>query len=159
MTKLSKNRLAFVIVGAIFLVVGLVGVLVSFLTTPKPFTLDSDQLGSSGFVDITGAEYESLVASQRSFLVFVDQAGCITADGLKKIAAEISEEKQLKVYHLFFSEARDTSLHNYVKYYPSFVIVHSGEVVDWLKADSDDDIERYKDKTELLSWLEKYLKF
>lgn len=149
--------MALVIGGLVMFVVGLVGLITSFITQTKKISLDSDQFGTSEFIDISGEDYEKLVSEKKSFLVFVDQDGCITAKGLKEIATTISEEKNLKIYHIMFADARKTSMFENVKYYPSFVIVDKGTIVDWLKADSNDDTERYKNKDELLNWLNKYI--
>ncbi len=154
--KLSKNRKFVVVLGAVFLAVGIVGLIITALLNQK-FSLDSDQLGSTEYVDLTGEEYEKLLENKKSFLVFVDQSGCITAEGLRKNLEEIQSEKNFKVYHIMFSDARETSMHEYVKFYPSIVIVGKGEVKSWLKADADEDIERYKTKADLENWLNEYI--
>lgn len=156
--KLSKNRKFVVILGAVFLVIGAVGLIITALSNQK-FPLDSDQLGSTEYIDITGEEYEKLLNEKKSFLVFVDQSGCITAEGLRKNLEEIQKEKNFKVYRIMFSDARETSMSEYVKFYPSLVIVGQGEIKSWLKADSDEDTERYKTKVDLEDWLNKYIRW
>lgn len=154
--KLSRNRLALILTGSVLIIIGIVGLIFSVLNHQK-FPLDTDQFGSAEFIDINKEEYNQLITDQKSFLVFVDQTGCITAEGLKKIATEISQEKNVKIYHIMFAEARETSLHDSVKYYPSFIIVNHGSVVSWLKADADEDVERYKNKDALEIWLNQYI--
>ena len=156
--KLSKNRKFVVVLGAIFLAVGIVGLIITALSNQK-FSLDSDQLGSTEYVDITGEEYENLMRDKKSFLVFVDQDGCITAEGLRKNLEEIQKGKNFKVYRIMFSDARETSMNDYVKYYPSIAIIKGGEIKSWLKADADEDIERYKTKTDLEDWLNNYIEW
>ena len=156
--KLSKNRKFVVILGAVFLAIGAVGLIITALSNQK-FSLDSDQLGSTEYIDITGEEYEKLLNEKKSFLVFVDQSGCITAEGLRKNLEEIQEERKFKVYRIMFSDARETSMSEYVKFYPSLVIVGQGEIKSWLKADSDEDTERYKTKVDLEDWLNKYIRW
>lgn len=157
--KIGKKRLFLIIAGACLLLAGIVGLLAAFLTKEKSFSLDEENFGLSEFVEISGEEYEKMLQERKSFLVFVDQDGCITADGLRKISKEISEEKNLKIYKIMFADARGTSMHDKVKFYPSFVIVNSGKIVSWLKADADEDIERFKNKTELSNWLNLYIKW
>ena len=156
--KLSKNRKFVVILGAVFLVIGAVGLIITALSNQK-FSLDSDQLGSTEYIDITGEEYEKLLHEKKSFLVFVDQSGCITAEGLRKNLEEIQKERNFKVYRIMFSDARETSMSEYVKFYPSLVIVGQGEIKSWLKADADEDTERYKTKVDLEDWLNKYIRW
>lgn len=159
MKKIGKKRLALIIAGAVFLLIGLVGLLLTFFAKNQKFSLDADQFGSSEFININGEEYEKLLTEKKSFLVFVDQDGCITARGLEKIAKEISKEKNLKIYHIMFSDAKNTTMHDSVKYYPSFAIVKQGNIVSWLKADADEDVERYKNKDEFSKWLNNYIKW
>ena len=156
--KLSKNRKFVVVLGAVFLVIGAVGLIITALSNQK-FSLDPDQLGSTEYIDITGEEYEKLLNEKKSFLVFVDQSGCITAEGLRKNLEEIQKERNFKVYRIMFSDARETSMSDYVKFYPSLVIVEQGEIKSWLKADSDEDTERYKTKVDLEDWLNKYIRW
>ena len=52
-----------------------------------------------------------------------------------------------------FSEMKETSLHDFVKYYPSVVIVGEGKVRVFLRADSDEDADKYNDFEVLKSWL------
>ena len=132
--------------------------LISYFINQK-LSLDADQFGVAEFTDISGEEYESLIERKKSFLVFVDQDSCITADGLERITKEIMSEKNLSVYRIMFKDARETSMHENVRFYPSFVIVGGGEIKSWLKADADEDTERYKNKTELESWLNAYIRW
>ncbi len=156
--KLSKNRKFAVILGAVFLAVGIAGLIITALSNQK-FSLDSDQFGSTEYVDITGEEYENLIRDKKSFLVFVDQSGCITAEGLRKNLEQVQAEKNFRVFHIMFADIRETSMHEYVKHFPSIVIVKSGEVKSWLKADADEDTERYKTKADLENWLNEYIRW
>ena len=157
--KFDKKRLILVISGAALLIIGLIGLLVTFLTRDKKFPLDSDQFGSSEFIDISGEDYEKLLSEKKSFLVFVDQEGCITARGLEERLGQISREKNLKIYHIMFSDARNTSMHENVKHYPSVVIIDKGKMAAWLKADADEDKERYNSLEDLEQWLNNYIKW
>lgn len=155
---MPRSRKFCIIFGIVFLAVGIFGILFTFLNNQK-FKLDDDQFGSSEFIQISGEEYDKLAEEKKSFLVFVDQDGCITADGLEKIATEIMKEKNVQIYRLMFSEMRKTKLHDSVRYYPSLAIIHSGEPVIWLKADADEDVDRYKDKNALENWLNTYIEW
>ena len=122
-------------------------------------TLGEDSYGSSEFISISGEDYEAKIKNGDTFLLFVDAAGCITADHIRSFATEISEAKNLHFYHIMWPEARSTSLHDSVKYYPSVVIVDGGKILDFLKADSDDHVEYYQNVGALRSWLDKYVEW
>ena len=106
---------------------------------------------------LSGAEYEGLVRDGRSFVVFVDQSGCTTADRLRGYMTDYAREVGVKVYRMMFSEARETSLHDYVKYYPSVVVVSHGRVVGYLRADSDEDADYYNEYGAFTEWAKRYL--
>lgn len=108
-------------------------------------------------MELSGAEYEDLVKEGKSFVVFVDQSGCTTADRLRGYVTDFAREAGVKVYRMMFSEARETSLHDYVKYYPSVVVVSRGKVVAWLRADSDEDADYYNDYEAFKGWAQRYL--
>ena len=152
---MTKKKLVLIISG-VLLLIG-VAILLFLILSSKKIILDSDQFGSSEFIDISGEEYEKMSSEKKSFLVVVDQDGCITAAGMKKIAKEIMDEKNVKVYRIMFSDVREISMHDQVKHYPSFVIVEKGKIKAWLKADADEDTERYKNKEELKNWLDSYI--
>ena len=108
-------------------------------------------------MELSGAEYKDLVKEGKSFVVFIDQSGCTTADRLRGYVADFAREAGIKVYRMMFSEARDTSLHDYVKYYPSVAVVSHGKVVTWLRADSDEDADYYNDYEAFVTWARRYL--
>lgn len=108
-------------------------------------------------MELSGAEYEELIKEGKSFVVFVDQSGCTTADRLRGYVTDYAREAGVRVYRMMFSEARETSLHDYVKYYPSVVVVSHGRVAGYLRADSDEDADYYNDYEAFRGWARRYL--
>ena len=118
---------------------------------------DGEFLEGAGGSGLTAAEYEELVAAGKSFIVFVDQGGCTTADRLRGYVQDSAREAGVKVYRMMFSEVKESSLHEFVKYYPSVVVVSRGKVVGYLKADSDEDAPAYNDYGAFREWISRYL--
>ena len=110
--------------------------------------------GCEEFTDLSVGDYEELIAKKKSFIVFVDQGGCTAADRLRGYVVDWARENGVKVMRIMFEGMRETSLHDYVKYYPSVALVSKGKVMRWLKADSDEDAEEYNDYTVFREWLE-----
>ena len=110
------------------------------------------------FLDLTPEEYEKLVAEKKSFMVFVDQGGCTTADRLRGFVKDYASSSGIRVYRIDFSDMKETSLHESVKYYPSVALVSSGTVVGFLRADSDEDSDAYNKYEAFLDWMGKYVK-
>lgn len=108
-------------------------------------------------MELTGTEYEELMKDGKSFVVFVDQNGCTTADRLRGYVMDFANSRGIRAYRMMFADARETSLHDYVKYYPSVVMVSRGRVVSYLRADSDEDADYYNDYEMFVSWMNRYL--
>lgn len=109
------------------------------------------------FMELTVGEYEGLVGAKKSFVVFVDQDGCTTADRLREYVTRYMTETGILTYRMMFAEVKESSLHEQVKYYPSVAIVSHGKVVVYLRADSDEDAEMYNNYDVFKEWMGKYL--
>ena len=108
-------------------------------------------------MELSGVKYEELVRNGGSFVVFVDQSGCTTAERLRGYVADYAREIGVKVYRMMFSEMKETSLHDFVKYYPSVAVVSRGRVVGYLRADSDEDADIYNSYEIFKRWIKRYL--
>ena len=109
------------------------------------------------FMELTAGEYEGLIEAKKSFVVMVDQSGCTTADRLREYVTRYMTETGILVYKMMFSEVKESSLNEAVKYYPSVVVVDKGVVRGYLRADSDDDAEIYNNYDAFKEWMGKYL--
>lgn len=109
------------------------------------------------FMELDATGYEGLVAAKKSFVVFVDQGGCTTADRLRGFVQDYAREKGVKVQRMMFEQVKESSLHEQVKYYPSVAIVSKGKVTGYLQADSDADAPAYNDYESFKNWMNKYL--
>ena len=107
-------------------------------------------------LDVNG--YEKLVAEGKSFVVFVDQGGCTTADRLREFVEDYAVSHGIKVYRMLFEDMKKTSLHDFVKYYPSVAVIFRGKVVGYLRADADEDSDAYNKYDAFEKWMGKYLK-
>ena len=90
-------------------------------------------------------------------MVFVDQDGCTTADRLRGYVKDWAASAGVKVYRMMFSEVKESSLHDAVKYYPSVAVVSRGHVVGALRADSDEDAAAYNDYEAFRGWMGRWL--
>ena len=109
------------------------------------------------YMELTAEEYEGLVREGKSFVVFVDQNGCTTADRLREYMKDFANEAGVRMYRMMFSEVKKSGLGEVVKYYPSVAVVSRGKVVGHLRADSDEDAGAYNDYDVFKGWMERYL--
>ena len=110
------------------------------------------------FVELGAEEYEKLVNEKKSFVVFVDQAGCKTAEHLKEYVDGWARENHMRVYRMMFSDMKETSLHDVVKFYPSVAVISKGKPVKWLRADEDEDAEAYNNTDAFKKWISEILR-
>ena len=109
---------------------------------------------SSELKDLSVEEYQNLINDEKSFLIFVDQKECKTADRLRGYMEDYMKDKGVMVYRMMFSEAKDSSLHDYVKYYPSVVIINKGRIRTFLRADSNEDTNKYNEYEAFMAWMD-----
>ena len=157
----NKNGgvLALVIALVVVLMGGVlfVGAVSGWFDDPK-VKLDAEYYADGAeFMELSAGEYEGLAEAKKSFVVFVDQGGCNTADRLREYVTRYMTETGILVYRMMFEEIKETSLYEQVKYYPSVAVVSKDRVVAWLRADSDEDAKMYNDYDTFKAWMEKYI--
>ncbi|MBR3229097.1 hypothetical protein IKF67_02610 [Candidatus Saccharibacteria bacterium] len=160
----SKNKRA-TIIKLIIALVAIIAFSVLFIGAvagwfdSKKATIDAEYQCTEqcDYVNLTATEYKALIDDQKSFILLVDQGGCTTADRMREFVANYSNEAGFKVAKIMFSDMKETSLHNYVKYYPSVVIISHGQPIAWLRADSDEDSEAYNDYDTFKNWIKQWI--
>lgn len=110
------------------------------------------------YTELDPSGYDQLIADKKSFMVMVDQGGCTTADRLREFVRDFAISKKIRVYKMMFGDVKKTSLHDFVKYYPSVAVISRGKVIGFLRADSDEDSDAYNKYEAFETWINKYLK-
>lgn len=108
-------------------------------------------------MELTAEEYGRLIEEKKSFVVFVDQGGCTTADRLREYVRDWSKESGVRVYGMMFKDMKESLLAGFVEYYPSVALVSRGKVVTWLRADSDEDADVYNDYDVFRGWMKDHI--
>lgn len=121
------------------------------------FYLEDKYYEKSGFVDIDDTKLNELIDSKESFALFVYQPACVTSSNFEKVLNEFLDENPIQIYKIAFSNIKDTSLSKKIKYYPSFAIFNEGKMIDYLDADSDDDLKYYETKDGFNKWFTNYV--
>ena len=158
--KKLQLRVLVVIVGIVVALLG--GILIAGVMNgwfdDSAVILDPEyRMGGGEIKELSVGEYEELTSVRKTFIVFIDQDGCTTADRMREFVTEYAEAHGLVIYRMMFSEMKETAMHEVVKYYPSVVIVSRGEVVGYLRADSDEDAEIYNDYEAFEDWMGQWL--
>lgn len=156
MTKTARRWL---IGGSIGLVILFAAAFTVAVIIPHDSRVRLESYGKSESVSLDDKEYERMIADKRSFLVMVSQPGCVRTYDMSTWFLEYPEDMQFKYYSMSWAHAKETSLHDYVKYAPSLAVIRDGEVIAWLDADSEEDSKYFGDPEGLKTWLKKYIIF
>ena len=76
-----------------------------------------------------------------------------------KIFESFMKKYSIDFISIPFDKFKGTYLYETVKYAPSVIIVKDKEVVSYLDANSDEDLDKYQDETAFESYLNKYIYF
>lgn len=126
-------------------------------TSDFMFYLEEKYYGNSVFNEIDSNDLNNLINDKESFAIFIHQPFCSTSYEFNKILVKFAEENKISFYKMSFDEMKKTVMYENIKYYPSFAIYNNGKLIDFLEADSDEDLNRYKDMEEFKNWFNSYI--
>lgn len=122
-------------------------------------TIDAEYLSEApDFMELSVDEYNNLVAEKKSFIVFIDQASCVTADRMEGFVQDFMKEKGVKVYKMMFQDMKETDLYERIRFYPSVAVISKGKLVGYLRADADEDAKAYNNYDDFKLWINQFLK-
>lgn len=150
-----KKKIIYII-GGILAISGIAFLIVK--NCEKRFYFEKKYYESSGIKEINIDAFYDLINKKESFGVFIYESMCITSANFEVILNEFLKENKLNIYKISFSNLKDTEIGKVIKYYPSFIIYHKGELVDYLEANKDEDIKYYTKKDSFKKWFTKYIK-
>ena len=136
-----------------------VGAVSGWFDEPKVIIGEEYHVDAPELKDINKEEYQNLIDERKTFVIFVDQNECTTADRLRGYMGDYMKEYGMMAYRMMFGEAKESSLHEFVKYYPSVAIVDKGVVKYYLRADSDEDVEMYNGYDAFKGWMDSHLQY
>ncbi|MBR2997251.1 hypothetical protein IKF33_02370 [Candidatus Saccharibacteria bacterium] len=154
-TKRKIPKLPIILVAVLALIIA--AFCVWQICIPHPMRMSETVYGSNEQIDLTADEYNQLTQDKASFIVFIDQTNCITANKLREMLGHIADEHQIHIYHIMWADISDTNLREKVKYYPSVAIIQNGQVVDALDANADAHTAYYNSEADLKDWLSRYV--
>lgn len=125
----------------------------------QTFRLDSEYYDQAEIQDLTLEQLRELIAKHKTFALLAYQSGCQTSAELSRNVRQFSEQYSLKIYRIVFSELKNSGLVEGLRFYPTFVIYHDGEVVDFLAADATEDTSAYTSLDGFTEWFSKYVEF
>ncbi len=129
----------------IFLLVG--------CTNNKLFNLTDKYYNKGEFINISAKD----IKEDESFVLYTYNNFCVLPVHCENIFKEVMEKNKIDVLSIPFDDFKNTNFHKEVKYAPSILIVRNGDIVAYLDANSDKDLEKYQNITKFEEWLKEYI--
>ena len=149
-----KNKLLILIPAVLVILVAGIGAFL-LLTKSATFNLDEQYYGNAELTLISADKLQRLVDDKSSFAVFVSQPACRASADFEKVLQSFIAKYPMKFYEIAFSDLKNLSFAENVRFYPSFLIFEKGKLVDLLEADSDDDAGAYTSLDDFETWFTK----
>lgn len=136
---------------AIFLLTGCV------FSKHEKFYLNNLYYNNGEYISLDSSELESI--KNNSMIIYTYNNFCNFPIHCENIFKELMDKYKIDVISISFDDFRNTSFYQEVKYAPSVIVVNNGEIIDYLKADSDKDYDKYQKVDEFEKWLNEYIYF
>lgn len=159
MSKQNKSKkVIYIIAGFIIaLAIAVATILIYRATSFEKAVIDSEYVGSTELRIIDAEEYEKMVSEGKSFILTSYLPTCTAR--MIKFSQNISEEKNISLFYMDWSDIKKTSLKDVVEFSPSAIIISKGKPIAHLNANSNDDIEKYNNYDVFKAWIEEKVKF
>lgn len=116
----------------------------------------SDQFYNTGdYIDTDVEGVKNL--NKDSFIIYTFNNFCIFTTPCDEIFKVVMDKYKIDIVSVPFSELKETKYYNTIKLAPSIILVKDGEVVTYLRADSDEDFKKYQDPDAFEKWLGEYI--
>lgn len=129
-----------------------------FKTSNVLFYLDDKYYNKGVSIEISSLDFEEKIKNKESFALFIHQPVCSKSYEFNKIQSLYQQENNMVFNKILFEDMKNTNLYETIKYYPSFAIFKDGKLIDYLDAESNDDILKYKDYDEFSKWFNSYVR-
>jgi alpha-acetolactate decarboxylase len=121
----------------------------------EKIVLDNQYYNKGEFIDVK-SDYIS-DNSHKNYVLFVYNMFCSLKIPCENIFQEYMTNNKIDFLSMNIDEYKKTKFYNEVRLAPTVIIVKNNEIVAFLKADSDEDLEKYQDVKEFERWINNYI--
>ena len=108
---------------------------------------------------ITVSKEELLSKESETYLLFTYNNYCNLSVPCDQIFAKFMKKYNIDILSIPYEDFKETSFYETVKFAPSILIIDKAEVIAYLDAEKDEDLNRYQDAEEFEKWLNEYIFF
>ena len=94
---------------------------------------------------------------KENFILYTYNNFCTFKVSCDEIFNESIKELNITILKIPFDEFKTTSLYNEVNYAPSVILIKEGKIIEYIDPEKNDDLSKYQDKKEFISWIKEYI--
>ena len=117
------------------------------------FYLNDKYYNNGDYVNVTSNDIDY----NNSYLLYTYNNFCALPVHCEDIFKEVMEKYKIDILSIPFNDFKNTNYYKTVKYAPSIIIVKNGEIVSYLDANSDKDLDKYQNTDKFINWLKEYI--
>ena len=136
---------------AIFLLTGCV------FNKQEKFYLNNKYYNQGEYIKLNSSDLESIKSD--SMIIYTYNNFCNLPIHCENVFKEFMDKYKIDFISIPFAEFKKTSFYQDVSFAPSIIVVNNGKVVDYLKADSDNDYDKYQKVDIFEKWINEYIYF
>lgn len=123
--------------------------------TIEKFYLSDEFYNKGTFIKIKSDDLKNY--KDKNYVIFTYNNFCSLSIPCDEIFQESMTNNKIDFLSISFEEFKKTELYKIVKYAPSIIVVKNNEIVAYLDAEKDSDLEKYQDVDKFTEWLSKYI--
>lgn len=121
------------------------------------FYLNDEYYNKGNFISIDSAKLNKM--TNESYVLFTYNNYCSMSVPCEEIFEEFMKKYNIDFLSIPFEEFKNTNIYKTVKYAPSVILIEKGNIVTYLDAESDDDLNKYQDINKFEEWMNNYIYF
>lgn len=150
-----KNKILIMFIIMIALITGILIVLP--INRKDKFYLSKESYGKGEFTSINNEEIENILNNDGSIVIYTYNNYCSLPVSCEEVFKSYEKKYNISFYSISFENFKNTSLYKTVKYAPSVIIVRDGNIVDYLDASDDEDLQKYQNELKFERWINNYI--
>ena len=127
-------------------------------TATNKVILEDQYYQEGGFLFLSAKKVDTLVKNKDSFVLFTYNNYCTMEISCEKVFESYMQEAKIRFVSIPFIDFKKTSLYDNVKYAPTVIIIQKGNIIAYLDANSDTDLEKYQNVEAFQEWFQSYVK-
>lgn len=145
------KRKIFIVLIALFLLTG------CGKNDDNKFYLDEKYYGLSEFILVDEKDVLELQNKKSSYILFTYNSYCTFQVPCDDIFLDYMKNNNIGFNSISYEDYLKTDLVKTVKYAPSIILINKGNIVAYLDAENDEDLNKYQDTLEFTNWINQYI--